>query len=74
MRVLGTWLLFGFVLLLFMPIVLLIVVLWPIVWLLSIPFRIIGIAMNAVLAFVKTLLFLPVCMLGYKRENSCLPN
>jgi hypothetical protein len=39
---------------------------WPFLWLLSIPFRIVGAVMEALLALVKTLLFLPARMLGYR--------
>jgi hypothetical protein len=44
---------------------LLLVLLWPVLWLLSIPFRIVGIVMQAVLAFMKALLFLPAKLLGH---------
>ena len=49
------------------PIALLALVLWPIVWLISIPLRLIGISVGAVLALIKTVLFLPARMLGYRR-------
>jgi hypothetical protein len=45
---------------------LLLVFLLPILWLLSIPFRIFGIALSAVLAFLKALLFLPARLLGHR--------
>lgn len=48
------------------PLALLALVLWPIVWLLSIPLALVGIGVGAVLALVKTLLFLPARMLGYR--------
>ena len=48
------------------PLALLLVFLLPILWLLSIPFRIFGIALNAVLAFLKALLFLPARLLGHR--------
>ena len=41
-------------------------VIWPIVWLASIPLRLVGIGVGAALALVKTILFLPVKMLGYR--------
>ena len=47
---------------------LLILLLWPIFWLLSIPFRVVGVAMDAMIALVKTILFLPARILGHK-EN-----
>lgn len=38
----------------------------PIVWLLSIPFRLLGIVVEALLAFVRAVLFLPARLLGYR--------
>jgi hypothetical protein len=48
------------------PLALLILVLWPLLWLLSIPFRIIGALMEALLALVRSILFLPARLLGYR--------
>lgn len=42
------------------PIALLALVLYPIVWLLLIPFRIAGVAVHGVLALIAALIFLPV--------------
>ncbi len=41
------------------PLALLALVLYPLVWLLLIPFRLVGIAVEGVLALVKGLIFLP---------------
>ena len=46
------------------PLALLLLFAWPILWLLSIPFRIVGYALGGVLAFVKALFFLPARLLG----------
>lgn len=46
------------------PLALLILVLWPLLWLLSIPFRIVGALMEALLALVRAMLFLPARLLG----------
>ena len=46
------------------PIAVLALVLYPIVWLLLLPFRLVGIAVGGVLAFLKGLLFLPARILG----------
>lgn len=46
------------------PLALLALVLWPIVWLISLPFRLIGITFEAIFAFLKALLFLPARILG----------
>jgi hypothetical protein len=49
------------------PIALLALVLYPIVWLFLLPFRIVGIAVDGVLAFLRALFFLPARVLGAKR-------
>jgi hypothetical protein len=46
------------------PLALLLLVAWPILWLLSIPFRIVGCVLEALIAFLKALLFLPARLLG----------
>jgi hypothetical protein len=60
-------LLWLFLLVLCWPIALLALVLYPIVWLLILPFRIVGIAVEGVLAFLKALFFLPARVLGARR-------
>ena len=40
--------------------------LWPVLWLLSIPFRIVGYALGGMLALVKGLFFLPARILGVR--------
>jgi len=45
------------------PVALLAVVLFPIVWLITLPFRILGIAVNGVFALLTALFFLPVRVL-----------
>lgn len=50
------------------PIALLALILFPIVWLLSLPLRLIGISVEAAFALVKSLLFLPARLLGWKRQ------
>lgn len=48
------------------PLALLALVLYPIVWLISLPFRLLGIAVEGVFSFLKTLLMLPARALGAK--------
>ena len=48
------------------PLALLALVLWPIAWLLSVPFRLVGITFGALFAFLQALLMLPARMLGWK--------
>lgn len=45
------------------PLALLALVLYPFVWLLLLPFRLVGIAVGGVLAFVKAVIFLPARLL-----------
>ena len=49
------------------PIALLALILFPIVWLLSLPLRLIGISVEAVFALIKSLLLLPARVVGWKR-------
>ncbi|HUJ38903.1 MAG TPA: hypothetical protein VLW54_00035 [Candidatus Acidoferrales bacterium] len=46
------------------PLALIALVLYPIVWLILLPFRLLGIAVEGVLALVKGLIFLPSRILG----------
>lgn len=66
MKTLLTLLVWFFLLLLCWPLALLILIAWPFLWLLSIPFRIVGVVLEALLAFLKALLFLPARVLGYR--------
>ena len=45
------------------PVALLALVLYPFVWLLLLPFRLLGIAVGGVLALVKAVIFLPARVL-----------
>ena len=56
------------------PIALLALVAFPVVWLLLLPFRMLGIAVNSALAFLKALLMLPAKALGYRRPMTRPPN
>ena len=51
------------------PVALLALVLLPVVWLLSLPLRLIGITIGAVFAFIRALLFLPARLLGGKKHE-----
>jgi hypothetical protein len=48
------------------PLALLALVLFPIVFLISLPFRLLGITLAAVFALVRALLFLPARLLGFR--------
>jgi hypothetical protein len=64
MKLLITLLLWAILVVLCWPIAFLLLLLWPVLWLLSIPFRIVATVVNALLALVKALLFLPARLLG----------
>ena len=49
------------------PLALLALLLFPFVWLMTLPFRLIGITVEALFAFVRALLFLPARLLGWRR-------
>jgi hypothetical protein len=55
------------------PLALLALVLFPIVWLLSIPLRLIGISVSAALALVRAILFLPARLLGWRKSVQATP-
>jgi hypothetical protein len=48
------------------PLALLALLLWPIAWLLSLPFRLLGIAAGGLFALLRAVLFLPARLLGAK--------
>jgi len=48
------------------PIALLALLLAPLVWLISLPFRLIGIGFEAVFALIRALLLLPARLLGHR--------
>ena len=48
------------------PLALVVLVLAPLVWLLSLPFRLLGICVGATFALVRAILFLPARLLGHR--------
>jgi hypothetical protein len=52
------------------PLAILALVLLPIVWLLSLPLRLVGITLNAVFTLIRTILFLPSRLLGWKKSQA----
>ena len=50
------------------PLALVALLLWPLIWLLSIPFRILGIGLEAVFELLRAVLFLPARLLGGRRH------
>ena len=48
------------------PVALVALLLLPLVWLLSLPFRLVGITFEALFALLRAILFLPSRILGYQ--------
>jgi hypothetical protein len=51
------------------PLAVLALVSWPLLWLLTIPFRLIGVTFDALFVFVRAVLFLPARILGAKPKH-----
>jgi hypothetical protein len=49
------------------PVALLALVLWPLAWLISLPFRLVGITFDAVFALLRAILMLPARLLGHRQ-------
>jgi hypothetical protein len=62
-----TFLLWCVLFILCWPLALLALLLYPIVWILLLPFRLIGITVDAVFSFLKAVLFLPARVLSFGR-------
>jgi len=58
-----TFLVWIFLLIFCWPLAIIAIVLYPLVWLLLLPFRILGIAVEGVLELVKAIIFLPARIL-----------
>ena len=50
------------------PVALLALVLFPVVWLLTLPLRLVGITIHAAFALIRALLLLPARLLGYRGQ------
>ncbi len=46
------------------PLALIALILWPFIWLISLPFRLIGVTFDALFAFLRAVLFLPARLLN----------
>lgn len=52
------------------PVALLALILYPVFWLLSLPFRLLGFAVEGVFSFLKVLLMLPTRALGGRSKTT----
>ena len=64
MNIVGIFLLWCLLLVVCWPLALLALVLAPLVWLIALPFRLAGVCLGALFAFIKALLYLPARLLG----------
>jgi hypothetical protein len=62
----GKYLVFVVLFILCWPVAVLALVLYPAVWLLLLPFRLVGIAVEGVFQFLRAVLLLPARLLGAK--------
>ena len=51
------------------PLAVLALVLFPLIWLISLPLRLVGITVGALFAFLRAVLFLPARLLGYRKAR-----
>jgi hypothetical protein len=58
------FLLFCILMVLCWPLAIIMLVLFPLIWLVLLPFRILGFAVGGVLAFIRALFYLPARILG----------
>jgi hypothetical protein len=62
-----------FLLVLCWPIAILALVLWPFIWLISLPFRAVALSFDAIFALLRAILFLPARILGYRDSSARHP-
>ncbi len=55
------------------PLALLAIVLWPLIWLVSLPFRAVALSFDALFALLRAILFLPARILGYRDTSARRP-
>jgi uncharacterized membrane protein YgaE (UPF0421/DUF939 family) len=53
------------------PVAVAALILLPVVWLISLPLRLVGITLRAVFALIRALLFLPARVLGSRKKCEC---
>ena len=66
MRLLALVLIWCILFVLSWPLALAVLILAPLVWLISLPLRLIGVSLAAAFALLKSILFLPARLLGYR--------
>ena len=66
MKFLGLFVVWWILFVLAWPVALAVLVLSPLVWVIALPFRLVGICVGAIFALLKSILFLPARLLGYR--------
>ncbi len=64
-----TFLLWLVLLVICWPLAIIALVLWPLIWLISIPFRLLGIAFDGVFGLIRAAILLPARLLGGPRPH-----
>lgn len=52
------------------PLAILAIVIWPVVWLITLPFRLIGITFTALFALLQAIMLLPARLLGWRPSSA----
>ncbi len=55
------------------PVAFVVLILWPLIWLLSLPFRAVALSFDAIFALLRAILFLPARILGYRDTTARRP-
>jgi uncharacterized membrane protein YgaE (UPF0421/DUF939 family) len=66
LKFLGLFVVWWILFVLAWPVALAVLVLSPLVWVIALPFRLVGICVGAIFALLKSILFLPARLLGYR--------
>jgi len=66
MKILLILLLGALLMVLCWPLALMLLFVWPVLWLLSIPFRIVGVILEGLVALIGAIFFLPARILGWR--------
>ena len=53
---------------------LLLVLCWPLLWLLALPFRVVAVTFDALFALLRAILFLPARLFGYRDSSAGRPS
>jgi hypothetical protein len=69
MKIIGLFFLWCLMLAICWPLALLALILAPLVWLIALPFRLLGVCVEATFALIKALIFLPARLLGGHSPN-----